>query len=184
MTQPLTPGPSAADRRANPKTAGLSLRMSTVLFAIMIVVFLVAIVFAANNSTFIGWLVAVIFGGWLLLFGFLVFTLRAAARKAGAAFEAAQQDVERRRAGLAPSAGTSVVGERDTLLDEKLDHSFKIIEVQKRVIAEERAKGASADEDRVERALETIEITASNARDMIRPDRRGGSSETVTGTVL
>ncbi|GAA1354200.1 hypothetical protein [Falsarthrobacter nasiphocae] len=182
MTTPLAPGPQA--RSAHPRTAGLTLRMSSVLFAIMVVVFLVAIVFAANSSTFIGWLVAIIFGGWLAIFAFLVFTLRAAAKKAGAALDSAQEELSRQRAGRAPAAGTSVVGERDSLLDEKLDHSFKIVEVQKRVIADERAKGAAADEDVIERALETIEITASNARDMIRPDRRRGSSETITGTVL
>lgn len=184
MTQPLTSGPSAAGSSV-PRRAGLTLKMSTALFAIMIVVFLVAIVFAANSSTFIGWVVAIIFGGWLAIFAFLVFTLRGAARKAGQALDNAQQEMQRQRASAAPVSGTSVVNERDSLLDEKLDHSFKIIEVQKRVIADERAKGSSADEDMINRALETIEITASNARDMIRPDRRGSSSsETISGTVL
>ena len=122
---------------------------------------------------------------WALSVVFLVFTLRGAARKAGQALDNAQQEMQRQRASAAPVSGTSVVNERDSLLDEKLDHSFKIIEVQKRVIADERAKGPSADEDMINRALETIEITASNARDMIRPDRRGSSSsETVSGTVL
>jgi hypothetical protein len=165
--------------------------MSTVLFAIMAIAFIVAIIFAANSSTVVGWLVVIVAGGWLAIFAFLVFTFRAAAKKAGQALDSVQRDIARDRSAAAPVAGTSVVNERDSLLDEKLDHSFKIIEVQKRVIADERAKGASADEDVINRALETIEITASNARDMLRPDRHsrrtsGGdsSAETITGTVL
>ena len=64
----------------------------------------------------------------------------------------------------------------------KLDHSFKIVQVQVRVVEQERAKGEASDQDTIRRALETIEITATNARDMIKSS--GGSAEPVTGTII
>jgi hypothetical protein len=66
--------------------------------------------------------------------------------------------------------------------DLKLDHSFKIVQVQVRVVNEERAKGAAANQDTINRALETIAITATNARDMIKSS--GGSDEPVAGTII
>ena len=50
------------------------------------------------------------------------------------------------------------------------------------LVEEERAKGAAANQDTIHRALETIEITATNARDMIKSS--GGSGEPVTGTII
>jgi hypothetical protein len=73
-------------------------------------------------------------------------------------------------------------GEAEEIRDMKLDHSFKIVQVQVRVVEQERAKGAAADQDTIRRALETIEITATNARDMIKSS--GGSGEPVTGTII
>ena len=64
----------------------------------------------------------------------------------------------------------------------KLDHSFKIVQVQVRVVEQERAKGDAADQDTIRRALETIEITATNARDMIKSS--GGGDEPVSGTII
>jgi hypothetical protein len=49
-------------------------------------------------------------------------------------------------------------------------------------VEQERAKGSAADQDTIRRALETIEITATNARDMIKSS--GGSGEPVTGTII
>ena len=53
--------------------------------------------------------------------------------------------------------------------------------MQIRVVEEERAKGAAANQDTINRALETIEITATNARDMIRSS---GNGEPVAGTII
>jgi hypothetical protein len=78
-----------------------------------------------------------------------------------------------------------VVSERtgtDEVRDLKLDHSFKIVQVQIRVVEQERAKGEAADPDTIRRALETIEITATNARDMIRS--AGGTGDPVSGTII
>ena len=82
-------------------------------------------------------------------------------------------------------AAPGVVYERteaDEVRDLKLDHSFKIVQVQIRVVEQERAKGDAADQDTIRRALETIEITATNARDMIRSS--GGTGDPVTGTII
>jgi hypothetical protein len=51
-----------------------------------------------------------------------------------------------------------------------------------RVVEQERAKGGTADQDTIRRALETIEITATNARDMIKSS--GGADEPVSGTII
>jgi hypothetical protein len=49
-------------------------------------------------------------------------------------------------------------------------------------VEQERAKGAADGVLVRGRALETIEITATNARDMIKSS--GGSGEPVTGTII
>ena len=72
--------------------------------------------------------------------------------------------------------------EADEMRDLKLDHSFKIVQVQVRVVEDERAKGDAADQDTINRALETIAITSSKARDMIRSS--GGGDEPVSGTII
>ena len=85
----------------------------------------------------------------------------------------------------ADQGGTQVIYERteaDEVRDLKLDHSFKIVQVQIRVVEEERAKGDAANHDTINRALETIQITAANARDMIKSS--GGNGEPVTGTII
>jgi hypothetical protein len=75
------------------------------------------------------------------------------------------------------TSGAAGSGAADSMRDTKLEHSFKIVQVQTRVVTEELAKGAAADTDMVARALETIEITSSNARDMIQ-ESRGASNPT------
>jgi hypothetical protein len=143
---------------------GFSLRVGTIGMSIMLVVFLVAVVFAANENDVVGWLVVIVSLGWLLVFSFVVFTLRSAARKAG-----------ERLAGFGvPSSGSTAAG--DPVRDEKLDHSFKIVQVQARVVRENLGK----DGQMVERALETIDITAHNARSMMR----GNDDGPVEGTVV
>jgi hypothetical protein len=49
-------------------------------------------------------------------------------------------------------------------------------------VEDERAKGVAADQDTIRRALETIDITATNARDMIRSS--GGTGDPVSGTII
>ncbi|MCC9195511.1 hypothetical protein QNO08_04060 [Arthrobacter sp. zg-Y820] len=154
------PQPSSKARR------GVSQKMATFGMTLMLLVFLVAVVFAANENDVVGWLVVIISLGWLCLFAFVVFSVRGAARKAGAKLAEAQDSLTR-AAGGAPAV--QVVDEATTIRDQKLDHSFKIVQVQSRVIRENLGK----DEDQVSRALETIEITSHNARSMIKKDDGG-----------
>ena len=92
----------------------------------------------------------------------------------------------------AATAGGNVVDASDPMRDTKVDHSLKIVEVQKRVISEELAKGIDqADFEMIDRALDTIEMTAHNARDMINPNRNqkptpdsDNGTNTITGEVI
>jgi hypothetical protein len=176
---------------SHPAKGGFSMfRISGPGLLVLITAFLVAVIFAANQNDVVGWIVAVIALFWLLLASFVVFSIQRAAKKAGAKFSEAQNAFNA-AAGRAPSrvstdqGGTRLVGERgeaEEIRDMKLDHSFKIVQVQVRVVEQERAKGAAADQDTIRRALETIEITATNARDMIKSS--GGPGEPVTGTII
>lgn len=166
------------------------LRISGPGMMVFIIAFLVAVIFAANQNDVVGWVVAVIAAFWLALACFVVFSIQRAAKKAGAKLTEAQNAFNS-AAGRAPSSasadhgGTRVVSERsaaDDVRDLKLDHSFKIVQVQIRVVEQERAKGAGADQDTIRRALETIEITATNARDMIRA--AGSAGDPVSGTII
>jgi len=139
--------------------------------AVMLVVFLVAVVFAANQNDVVGWLVVIVSLGWLLIFSYVVLSLRGAARKATARLQA--QGAFGSGSPGQPAAGTVAV---DRARDLKLDHSFKIVQVQVGVVRDYLGK----DEGMVERALETIEITSHNARSMMK----GSTEGPVEGTVV
>lgn len=175
---------------SKPSRGGFSMfRISGPGLMVLVTAFVVAVIFAANQNDVVGWVVAIIAAFWLALACFVVFSIQKAAKKAGAKLTEAQNAFST-AAGRGPYAsadqgGTRVVAERsqaDEVRDLKLDHSFKIVQVQIRVVEEERAKGAAANQDTINRALETIEITATNARDMIKSS--GGSGEPVTGTII
>src|SRR6476620_6726549 len=176
---------------AKPARAGFSMfRISGPGLMVLVTAFIVAVIFAANQNDVVGWVVAVIAAFWLALAAFVVFSIQRAAKKAGAKFNEAQNAFNS-AVGRAPSSGsadhggTRLVNEArgaDDIRDMKLDHSFKIVQVQVRVVEQERAKGEASDPDTIRRALETIEITATNARDMIKT--AGGSDEPVSGTII
>ncbi|PNI07879.1 hypothetical protein CXX84_14720 [Arthrobacter sp. AFG7.2] len=175
---------------SKPARGGFSMfRISGPGLMVLVTAFVVAVIFAANQNDVVGWVVAVIAAFWLALACFVVFSIQKAAKKAGAKLNEAHNAFTT-AAGRGPytaadQGGTRVVGERsqaEEVRDLKLDHSFKIVQVQVRVVEEERAKGAAANQDTINRALETIEITATNARDMIKSS--GGSGEPVTGTII
>ncbi len=158
---------------AHQANRGVSLKAGTIGMTIMLVIFLVALVFAANENDVVGWLVVIVSLGWLLVFSFVVFSLRSAAKKASAKFGEAQDSFNR-------AAGRNVNGptsESSAMRDEKLDHSFKIIQVQAKVIRDYQGK----DQGMVDRAIETIEITAHNARGMMKNSDDDGP---VQGTVV
>ncbi|GAB3280960.1 hypothetical protein GCM10027449_22000 [Sinomonas notoginsengisoli] len=154
---------------------GGGIRVGALGLSVLVLAFLVAVIFAANQNEVIGWIVAIISFGWLVFALFVFTTVRKAGRRAQEKFERAAEQLGVR----APSVAGTSVGEARTVDDArdlKLDHSFKIIQVQERVVRDNLGK----DNDQVARALETIQITASNARDMLRPDDSGP----VTGTVV
>ena len=159
--------------RPDVRGKGMSMRMGSTGVAVMLVVFLVAVIFAANQNDVIGWLVVIISLGWLLVFSFVVFSLRSAARKAASRLQA-HGAFGTHGPGGPGGVGTPMAADRAR--DLKLDHSFKIVQVQVGVVREYLGK----DEGMVERALETIEITSHNARSMMK----GSSEGPVEGTVV
>ncbi|WP_077490348.1 MARVEL domain-containing protein [Sinomonas mesophila] len=164
------PGPATQGSR---RPGGF--RVGALGLSVLVLAFLVAVIFAANQNDVIGWVVAVISLGWLAFAVFVFLTVRGAGRRAQARFE----EAARQFGGRAPKMSGGSAGEARTVDDArdlKLDHSFKIIQVQERVVRDNLGKDA----DQVARALETIQITAANARDMLRPDPEGP----VTGTLV
>ena len=156
---------------------------------VFIIAFVVAVIFAANQNDVVGWVVAIIAGFWLALASFVVFSIQKAAKKAGAKLNEAQNAFNARRPG-------AVVGQPDhggTRLVERPPRSRRGPGPEAGPLLQDRpgagprgragaAKGEAADQDTIRRALETIEITATNARDMIKSS--GGTDEPVTGTII
>ncbi|AXJ10311.1 hypothetical protein [Arthrobacter sp. PM3] len=183
-------GSSSTSNASSATSRFSTFRISGPGMLVFIIAFTVAVIFAANQNDVVGWIVAIIAGSWLALAAFVVFSIQRAARKAAARLDEAQNAFNA-ATGRAPTAssvdhgGTRVVSEGrsgESVRDMKLDHSFKIVQVQVRVIEQERAKGDAADQETIRRALETIEITATNARDMVKSS--GGSDEPVSGTII
>ncbi|MFD1212464.1 hypothetical protein ACFQ36_10485 [Arthrobacter sp. GCM10027362] len=177
-------GNNSVQSSATPAPRGWPFKAGNIGMAVMVLVFLFAVVFAANQNDVIGWIIAIISLGWLVLAAFVVFGVRGATRKAREKFANIQADFAGqavRRGPAGPNGGTELVEEEVTRVnavrDQKLDHSFKIVQVQARVIRDYLGK----DTGMVERALETIEITAHNGRGMIKHNDGG---EPVTGTVV
>ncbi|MEZ2389868.1 hypothetical protein AB6813_10020 [bacterium RCC_150] len=186
----LGDSPSSVPSSASARSPFKGFRIGGLGMTVVLIAFLVAVLFAANHNDVVGWVVAVVSFGWLALAAFVVFSIQRAAKRAGAKFTQAQNAFNA-ATGRAPSSsvadqgGTRVVSERsegEELRDLKLDHSFKIVQVQVRVVEAERAKGDAADQDTINRALETIAITASNARDMIKSS--DDSDRPVSGNII
>lgn len=177
----MPPSIPSGSRPAAAPRAGLAIGSTG--FTVMIIVLLVAIVFAANANDLIGWLVVAIAAAWLV-FAVLVFLqvrqgVRSASQKVDRTVEQMRSDAAALRGPQRPAPAAAA----DPMRDTKLDHSFKIVQVQARVVKEQLDAADGADREMVDRALETIQITASNARDMIK-EGRGESEGPVTGTVV
>lgn len=169
------PTGNAGPARSRRSPLGAGVRLGSTAFTVMILVLLVAIVFAANANDVIGWLVVAIAAGWLLFAVIVFLQLRSGVKAAGRKVD---QTVDTMRADVAALrkpvlAGETVAPAVDPMRDTKLDHSFKIVQVQARVVKEQLAAGADLDRDMVDRALETIHITSANARDMLTDDAGG-----------
>ncbi|WP_196810845.1 hypothetical protein [Arthrobacter sp. 35W] len=146
---------------------------------VLAAVFLVALVFAANNNSVLGWFIAVIALGWLLLSTIVYIGVHKAARFGAEQVRLAQAQMAQATSAAAPNgAGTRLVNDgSDGVRDLKLDHSFKIIQVQAGVITDNLGKDAAV----VARALDTIQITASNGRGMIKKDGAPASGQQADG---
>jgi hypothetical protein len=173
--QAVESGSPRQDSSPGRRTRNWASKGSGVTFAVMVVVLLVALLFAANENDVIGWLLVVISAGWLLLAVLVVLGVRRGAKSV----DRRMKDMSASLAPRAPESPTTrLVAEQaagDPMRDTKLDHSFKIVQVQVRVATEELDKGQTADADMVARALETIHITASNARDMLKDSGAGAA---------
>ncbi|MGO4382878.1 hypothetical protein AB4Y80_01400 [Specibacter sp. RAF43] len=137
---------------------------------VLAIVFLVAIVFAANSNTVLGWVIAVIALGWLALSTAVYIGVHKAAAFGARQVQLAQAQMAQHSSAKTPAdGGTHLISDGSRTAakarEMKLDHSFKIVSVQIGVVNEYLGR----DDAMVARALETIDITARNGRDMINP---------------
>ncbi|WP_394941647.1 hypothetical protein [Psychromicrobium sp. YIM B11713] len=149
---------------------------------VLAVVFLVALVMAANNNTVLGWFIVVVALAWLILATLVYIGVYRAARFGADQLRRAQSTLQKSRS---EEASTHLVdgAPSDGIRDMKLDHSFKIVQVQAKVIADQLAQGK--DPEAIARALETIQITAHNGRDILGVNKKDDpGSESVTGVVI
>lgn len=156
--------------------------LGTAVLSILVLALLVAIIFAANTNAVIGWIVAIIAGLWLIFAAAVFFILRTGARAVGRKWDQTNANIAAKTGGV--QDGARIIDEAERNHEIKLDHSFKIIEVQHGVITENLRKGTPQSADMVERALDTIQITASNARDMIKGRRKDRHAGPVEGEII
>ncbi|MFC8302868.1 hypothetical protein ACFUCV_04190 [Specibacter sp. NPDC057265] len=139
---------------------------------VLAAVFLVALVFAANSSTILGWVIAAVALGWLVLSTFVYIGVHKAAAFGARQVALAQAQMAQQGGAAGSDGGTRLVSQdsdsrsAQKARDLKLDHSFKIINVQVGVVNEYLGRDSAM----VARALETIDITAANGRGMINPN--------------
>ncbi len=187
------------DNRPSRQRPGKWTGLGTVVLAL---VFLVALVFAANQNDVLGWFIAAVALGWLILSTFVYIGVHKAASFGAEQVRRAQSTLAGASPGSATAAGNTARG--TTLIDDgsagvrdrKLEHSFKIIAVQSGLIGEQLRHGSEADTAAMSRALETIAITAHNGQGMLRADggvdgsapgrKQDGSDDggTVSGVVV
>src|SRR5690625_2382230 len=102
------------------------IRLSNVVLLIVVIAFIVAVIFAANQNDIVGWMVVVIAGGWLVLSTASLIMVSRGAR-------AVQRTAKNIGSNIAAaSAGGNVVDASDPMRDTKVDHSLKLVEVQDR----------------------------------------------------
>lgn len=160
----------------------LTVSAGSVVVGVAVLALLVAVIFAANANAVVGWIVVAISGAWLLLAAYVVFVLRKGALAVGRRWDQTNANL----AAKSPvgTGSAKLISEDERNHEMKLDHSFKIVQVQHGVVMENLRKGTPESAEMVERALDTIEITASNARDMIKQRRVSRASEAVEGEII
>lgn len=143
--------------------------------AVLVVIFAVALLQAANTNSVLGWVLAGIALGWLMLAVWAVNMVRKAARYGREQFRQAREQLQGQH-GRAPAAAAA--GTEHSLRDQKLAHGMQVILVQSKVIKQQLAT-AAPDAEQVARALETIDMTAANGLGSLKQ-----SSEPLSGTVV
>ena len=141
--------------------------------AVLVVIFVVALLQAANANSWLGWALAGIALGWLLLATWVVLMVRKAARFGRRQVDEAREQL-RTGSGRAPTVTGSAAG---SMRDEKLSHSFQIVLVQSKVIKQELAAlpVEGPEREALDRALDTIDITAGNGMSMLRQEPLSGT---------
>lgn len=167
--------PPALDSPAPRRTRG-AVWGTVVGLAVLVVIFAVALLQAANTNSVLGWVLAGIALGWLLLAVWAVDMVRKAARYGREQFRQAQEQLQAQH-GRAPATSARTETGR-SLRDQKLAHGMQVILVQSKEVKRQLATDAP-DAEQVGRALETIDMTAANGLSSLRD-----SSEPVSGTVV
>ncbi|WP_144793465.1 hypothetical protein [Kocuria palustris] len=172
---------SQAPQKSPSASGRAGLWISVIGIAALVVIFVVALLQAADTNSLLGWVLAGIALGWLLLAVFVLWSVRKAARYGARQMEQAQENAQR-AFGRAPAAAASSAAPDRSITDQKIEHSFQIIMVQTRVIAASlpAADGSSeGDRAQVDRALDTIAVTASNGMGIVQD-----SSAPVDGDIV
>ena len=149
---------------------------------VLVLALLVAVIFAANQNDVVGWIVAIVAALWLVFGAVVFFVLRRGARAMSRKWDQTNANLA---AQVSPAGdGARLISEEERDHELKLDHSFKIVQVQYGVVMENLRKGTAESAEMVERALDTINITASNARDMITQRRKERHASAVEGEIV
>ena len=165
----------ATDSPDAPRTGRTALWGTVIGLAVLAVIFAVALIQAANSNSLLGWILAGIALGWLML---AVWALSMVRKAAVFGREQVRQAQEQFQAQHGRASATSAAGEGRSLRDEKLAHGMQVILVQSKVV-KEQLSSPEADPEQVRRALETIDMTAANGLRSLRD-----SGTPVSGTVV
>lgn len=119
----------------------------------LLVLLLVLAIFNANSV--LGWILAGLILGWLALAVYLVRIVLVSIKQDRAELSRIHRE------------------ESDAMLADKLAHSFQIVLVQSREIANYLTDDSEESRAMIERALDTINTTASNGMGMVNDEMRG-----------
>ena len=175
--QPIGSSPTQpADPTGAPRSGRTALWGTLIGLAVLVVIFAVALIQAANSNSLLGWILAGIALGWLMLAVWALSMVRRAARFGREQVRQAQEQLQAQH-GRAP-ATAAPAGPGQSLRDEKLAHGMQVILVQSKVV-KEQLSSPEPEPEQIGRALETIDITAANG---LRSLRDSGTA--VSGTVV
>lgn len=153
---------SGSDTTTRTQTLSKALIGASIGGGILLVLCILAIYQASHEESVLGWIVAGILLAWLGVAGYLAIIVTQQARTTQ---KNQELFLQARRA------------EEDAMLDDKLSHSFQIVLVQSKVIAEHLHSDNQDAPAMIERALDTINTTASNGMSMIKEAQGQNNAE-------